>query len=525
MAVPDPGVEFFVSFHDITPNEQGKCIYFVKSLREDRRCKFYRSDNKRAIELHRNIIESESANVPVEDIQEYIRSNCCAKAGHRDLVLSSPLLIPLVVRWLDEIMMQKSLEDASRPSAQDTTLILAKRTLRAESVVPSSCRTSTLSPINSATTVKTPLSSPSSTLFDGPDASIVRPNPLQRDASSSSLPHVPSTTTPSTTSPISEPSGAQKRYNLRSSAIDDSLAQLRSQAERFLLAEFHPHIKEPTSEDTVAWRFCADLSKGDNRRDFQTGSVYIYNRESSPGYVKIGWTSRSVNTRLAEWSECGYKPNEVFRVTGVPHAQRVETLTHFELIKEWRRERPCRGCLEKGKGEIRHQEWFEVSPERAEQVVSMWAQLFMESDPYELNGSLKDDWKNVIDVMKLDGEAITSKRLLEHYKTTAAKDTALAETTRSTKEATAAKEAAMPAIVKDLPKPSPSPNSGEQSLFPICKVEQGEEKPQAISIKGTMCASLERVKTNPSQGELSPSSVPIADIVKIEAEEQLVYTH
>jgi hypothetical protein len=206
-----------------------------------------------------------------------------------------------------------------------------------------------------------------------------------------------------------------------------------------LSAEFHPHINEPTSEDTVAWRLCEDLNERYPKHDFRTGSVYIYSRKSSPGFVKIGWTSRSVDDRLATWSECGYTPMELFRVTGVPYAQRVETLTHYELIKEWRREQPCKGCWIKKHEQVRHQEWFEVSQEKAIQVVSTWAELFKKSNPYERNGSLKTEWRNIVDAMKVDGEVIASERLLEHYQATFAKETALTKKAAITQEVAVAK--------------------------------------------------------------------------------------
>jgi hypothetical protein len=105
-------------------------------------------------------------------------------------------------------------------------------------------------------------------------------------------------------------------------------------------------------------------------------------------------------------------------MTSVPYAQRVETLTHYELIKEWRREQPCKGCLEKKQKSIRHQEWFNVSQERAIQVLQTWAKPFKEASPYERSGSLTFEWRNILDVMKAAGEAITSETLLKHYEAT-----------------------------------------------------------------------------------------------------------
>jgi hypothetical protein len=140
MPISDPGVDFFVNFHDLNPNTQQQCIYFVKQNRSDRRCKWKCSDNKRATDLYRIITERESGKTLVDDIREYIRCSCCARARHRELIESSPLIIPLVERWLDEILIQKRLEETSRPSAQYPTHTTPKwTTSRADSAAPSSC--------------------------------------------------------------------------------------------------------------------------------------------------------------------------------------------------------------------------------------------------------------------------------------------------------------------------------------------------------------------------------------------------
>jgi len=219
-----------------------------------------------------------------------------------------------------------------------------------------------------------------------------------------------------------EPLETSKRYHLRSCAVSDSLTQLSQRVELSISAEFTTHTHDPTHEDTVAWKICEDLNVRDPKRDLETGMVYMYSRISSPGYVKIGWTARSVDERLAQWSECGYTPIELFRATGVPYAQRVETLTHYELIKEWRREQPCKGCLKNKGKRVRHQEWFEVSQERAIQILSTWVELFKKANPYELSGSLKSDWREVVNGMKKNNETVTSKKLLEHYEATVAKE-------------------------------------------------------------------------------------------------------
>ncbi|KAI5371787.1 hypothetical protein AA0117_g10132 [Alternaria alternata] len=423
MVVPDPGVDFFVSFNDLNPNAQKQCIYFVKADRSDRRCRWdcSESDNRRAIELHPIIAQNESEDKLVDHIRDYIQSNCCSRAKHRDVILSSPLLIPLVERWLDEIQVKKDLGRTSRPSADSSAPTTPKRTSRSSSSVPSSCNTSPSSATSRATTVETPLSSPSHTPFARSEWPIISPNSSRLEASSAPLLCVSPMIIPDNAPFEAEPLGTNNRYYFRSRAVSDSLTQLSKRVELSISAEFTPHIHDPTPEDTVAWKICEDLNVRNPKRDLETGMVYMYSRRSSPGYVKIGWTARSVDERLAQWSECGYTPIELFRATGVPYAQRVETLTHYELIKEWRREQPCKGCLKNKGKSVRHQEWFEVNQNRAIQILSTWVELFKKANPYELSGSLKSDWREVVNGMKKNNETVTSKKLLEHYEATVAK--------------------------------------------------------------------------------------------------------
>ncbi|KAK8106731.1 hypothetical protein PG999_010090 [Apiospora kogelbergensis] len=174
------------------------------------------------------------------------------------------------------------------------------------------------------------------------------------------------------------------------------------------LSVFRPHVRDPGPEDTVSYKILETLVK----RDFETGSVYMFDRPSSPGYVKIGWTARSVEARLNDWSKCGYAPNLLFRVDNVPWAQRAEALTHHELIKEWRTERQCRGphC-----GRKSHQEWFEVSKEKAQQVVDGWASVLKEYIPYDQKGALKPQWRQYVKQAAIDGKEVTAQNLWEYH--------------------------------------------------------------------------------------------------------------
>jgi hypothetical protein len=145
--------------------------------------------------------------------------------------------------------------------------------------------------------------------------------------------------------------------------------------------------------------------------DFKTGSLYIFDRETSPGYLKIGWTANTVTNRLNRVVEdCGYTPHEIYRIEHVPFARRVETLTHHELRREWREELQCGRCPK------RHMEWFEVSAARAKRVLRDWAEFFRNFDLYDADGLLLPRWKKITRAMDQRRLAITIDTLKDaHY--------------------------------------------------------------------------------------------------------------
>ena len=304
----NPGVSFFIKFHDLDPSSQSRCIFFTQK-RERCLWSCQDSDNRRAIELHKTITAYSGEDVPVDLLQEYALCNCCrsGRARHRDRIEDIGLLMPLAERWQDEIWRHAA------------------------------------------------------TLTSG----------------------------------HSEP-----RYDLRRREASNSSSQPA-------LSEFRPHLADPLPSDSVYQKILKPIGG----REDEPGSLYIFDRDSSPGHVKIGWTAISVASRLEDWSKCGYTPNLLFSVDNIPHALRVETLTHHELTKEWRRERKCKAkhC---GKS---HQEWFEVSKERAIQVLSDWASFIKNAKPFE-DGGLTSRWRNVVKMMDTSKEVISAENLLKHYK-------------------------------------------------------------------------------------------------------------
>jgi len=149
----------------------------------------------------------------------------------------------------------------------------------------------------------------------------------------------------------------------------------------------------------------SEMSKNLEGRDLDNGYLYAYEVDGNKGYVKIGYTARSITDRHDEWSfDCnrqikplypsllvgsGSDPDDLAATTAmlVPHARRVEALCHAEL--NHRRVRIyCRACLKQ------HIEWFRLSPVEAIAVIKKWTR-WMARQPYELR-QLRDGSKWVL---------------------------------------------------------------------------------------------------------------------------------
>ena len=129
------------------------------------------------------------------------------------------------------------------------------------------------------------------------------------------------------------------------------------------------------------------------------GGVYIFKapeyfkmcRPGKPALLKIG-KSANIKDRMIELKKnCGI--SDISRVLdgktlSIAWYSRIEQLVHCEL-QNYRRIFRCLKC---GK---EHHEWFEVSEEVALQSVQRWRK-FMEQEPYDKNGILRDHWSNMI---------------------------------------------------------------------------------------------------------------------------------
>ncbi|KAF2861261.1 hypothetical protein K470DRAFT_270106 [Piedraia hortae CBS 480.64] len=121
------------------------------------------------------------------------------------------------------------------------------------------------------------------------------------------------------------------------------------------------------------------------------GNLYMFRRESDPGFLKIGYTRQVVDERLFSIEMlCGFVPQPLRQIRRVPCALRVERLIHAELGSYRRKSTSCSDSPTCGSV---HSEWFEMDVEHAEQVVDALAWWAIVADPYGVDGDLKPFWR------------------------------------------------------------------------------------------------------------------------------------
>ncbi|KXJ87316.1 T5orf172 domain-domain-containing protein [Microdochium bolleyi] len=366
----EPDASLIPSFHDFDPTAQQQCIF--PTLRRSR-CKWAcnDTDNTRAQELYAHFTTSDEL-PDIGSLMDYAKANCCGPkpngARHQNKIEDCGILLPLAERWQMEILrerlLQQSNEDAiivSEPASVGTPSALAQSSESLGSGKGSDPR-----PESTASSPSATRSLPSAASHSSPTLLSVAPDEL---------------------------TGAHR-------VLRSNRGIHTSQAPPAMLSRFRPHAEEP--DKTVALKMCEPLVK----RDFKRGRLYIFSRDKDPGFCKIGWTANDVATRLEGWARCGYTPELIYSSESIPNAQRAETLVHYELIDEWRAERSCDGCKKS------HQEWFEISKERAVAVAKRWVRVIQLGDLYSFDGRLTPRWEQIVEDATQNDTDITAQFLL-----------------------------------------------------------------------------------------------------------------
>ncbi|KAI1610647.1 T5orf172 domain-containing protein [Exophiala viscosa] len=229
----------------------------------------------------------------------------------------------------------------------------------------------------------------------------------------------PNLTSVQADTPRSEPAESTPRYNLRSMDRNHTGQICHKTGAASLIPDFVPHVKGPSNTFvSVLLRPLppASSSKASRNREPQwrkQGSIYAFTRTSSPGMVKIGYTTGKVFGRLESWQRsCGYEPWLVAVADDVPHVIRAEALVHHELSEHWRVEPRCKHNPLCAGG---HREWFEIDVDTAEQTIKRVAKWIMLARPYDEHGFLTRKWRNIICDLEKRDVVVTSANLLKAY--------------------------------------------------------------------------------------------------------------
>lgn len=140
------------------------------------------------------------------------------------------------------------------------------------------------------------------------------------------------------------------------------------------------------------------------------GSVYIftYADPAFQGMLKIGYTTRPIYCRLDEWAECGHgTPSLLQLCQNVRHPERVELLTHFELMQYWYALRWCNFHCRA------HIEWFKTGVSTANSIVKAWSSWIERANPYDRRGRLKAFWQGIIQFLATYEIYITAELMMQ----------------------------------------------------------------------------------------------------------------
>ncbi len=133
-------------------------------------------------------------------------------------------------------------------------------------------------------------------------------------------------------------------------------------------------------------KICASLNPTE-ARDHGLGYIYILRSQSydTLAELKIGFSKHHPEHRAHQLAGCLRNPEVVPHSPMIPHANRIETIIHAELVL-LRKTQFCVQCQQQ------HKEWFTMSHIHARQVITRWSRWVL-SQPYR-NGVLTRQWQD-----------------------------------------------------------------------------------------------------------------------------------
>ena len=176
----------------------------------------------------------------------------------------------------------------------------------------------------------------------------------------------------------------------------DKKAELLSRLDGLVLKKnFEPYFKIQWTLPKINLEILKKIKKP--LEAHKKGWVYMFQRKNLPHMVKIGFTESQPGIRVKQQMKACKFEVEFQKHYEVDNPQKVESLIHAELRLHRRKELSCNGkdaCSSKkkakrGEGNREHGEWFEITTEKAVNVMSRWVK-WMECEPYSRFARLKE---------------------------------------------------------------------------------------------------------------------------------------
>ncbi len=122
----------------------------------------------------------------------------------------------------------------------------------------------------------------------------------------------------------------------------------------------------------------------------KSGRVYIFTRPDDAALVKVGFTTRSGEVRVAAWGkDCCYAAKLEYVTDMMPHAWLVERVFQEQLKQYRRKERRCKWKASCSK---QHIEWYEIGVKEARRVIEIWAGWIQKYRPWASDDVLTPTW-------------------------------------------------------------------------------------------------------------------------------------
>ncbi len=404
-----PHLEHLPTFLSFSPDGfQFTCIFPLAKV-QVRRCRnpVNKNDRQSATALREHILNLD----PFEDgldvsLQQYVQLCCCVRY-HRTQISDIALLKHLCRRWKKELCSAYTTEDESQPAPGTTRKI--KPTVKEESEGSKTYSDSDFKRCDDS---------------QHPDRGL---SAARTDTAKWACTQILQKQLVDTVSRIDK---AIKDLKAVRDGVQGQLADIpedigfRKTSRKSRYASSSRTIETRSTTGSLPWSFTPrplpsekSMLKAltDQVRDSgsKSGLIYLYTRKSDPGFIKVGYTTRSSTKRLREWEDsCNYKPILLVESERVPNVARAELLIKKELALggHWRRETYCKHnklCY------TEHKEWFEVSLETATEVVRRWTNWMRDAAPYDAFGQLEEFWELWFGVLSHFVVPIRSSCLLE----------------------------------------------------------------------------------------------------------------